>query len=106
MTSIAQQQPHISAGETRNWGVSFVDILDTGETLSSSTTAEVTTSALTITSTVNSSSHVIEGTTCSSGQAVIGTVSGHAANTKYTMRVTAVSSASQTFVQDITFWSD
>ena len=106
MTIKARQVPNISAGEVRHWSVSFVDTLDTGEVLSSSTTAELVTSDLTITSAVNSSSHVIDGTTASSGQAVIGTVLGQAANTSYVMRVTAVTAASQTLVIDLPFWSD
>ena len=106
MTRRAYQIPHVSSGEVRNWGCQFKDLLDSGETLSSSTTAEVTTTDLTITSTINTSSHVIDGTTAASGQAVIGTVQGQSAMTKYTMRVTAVTTESQTLKEDLTFWAE
>ena len=107
MTIRADQTPHVSVSEVRNFAVSWKDLLETGETVSSSCFTEVSTSDLTLgTSTVNSSAHVIGSATCSSGQATLVTASGWSADTKYTLLAKAITSASQTLLRHLQFWSE
>ena len=102
----ANERPPMAVGETRNFAVSFVGQLDSGETISSVTSVtEVTTSVLTITNkAVNSAAVTINEVSVGIGLAVQFTVAGQvAASSPYTIKILAVTSGSQTLVGWVTF---
>ncbi|WP_455387616.1 hypothetical protein [Petrachloros mirabilis] len=101
------EQPTISAGDTELMAVDFQDQLDSGELLTGTPTiAEQGTSALTITNkAVSTAALTINGRSCAIGQAVQCLISGQAAGTTYTVRITVSTDATpaRTFVRDATF---
>ena len=95
-------------GETNNFAVSFAGVLDSGEVLTGTpTVVEVTTSDLTIANVaVNSSALTINERTVAIGNAVQFNVLGQlAANSPYTLKITAMTDASpaQTKIKYVKF---
>jgi hypothetical protein len=105
MPIILQQRPTVSVGDVEKGAVSFANYLDTGETLTGTPLVdEVTTTDLTLGGkAVSSAALTILGESVSAGQAVQFTMSGQKANTLYTIRVTATTTASRTVVRDAQF---
>ena len=104
----ADERPVAAVGETNNFAVSFVGVLDSGELLSGTpTVAEQTTSDLTISNeAVNTSALTINDRSVAIGKAVQFSVSGQTtANSPYTLKITVStdSSPAQTKVKYITF---
>lgn len=94
----AAQRYYKTVGETRNVAVDFTSLLATTETISSSTTLQVTdaTSALTFgTITATTIGMTINGTTVSTGQAVSFTVAGGSSGIWHVMNVRVPTSLSQ-----------
>ena len=104
----ASQVPVLVVGETRNFAVSFANVLDAGETLTGTpTVAEQTTTDLTIANKVVSTAALtILGSTVAIGKAVQFKVSGQlVAGSPYTIKITAgtTSTPAQTPVKYVTF---
>lgn len=76
------------SGESRTVGMDFVNLLDTGETLSSVSSVTTSPSGLTV------------GSGTISGTKVLVTVSGGSAGTTYRFDFTVVTSSSQTLMAD------
>ena len=95
----------ISAGATRIIEIDYTDDMGDSETLSTLTSVtEQVTSDLTITNDqINTSATTILNRAVAANKSVQYTVSGQQAGTTYTVRVTVVTSASQTFVEDFQF---
>lgn len=108
-TNTAPQRPTLAVGETRLFSVSFVDVLDSGETLTGTPTVvdNGTSGTLTIASaSVNSTALTILGESVAIGQAVQFKVSGQAlASSPYTLKITVstTSSPAQTLVRYVKF---
>lgn len=101
MSGTSRERPVMIEGETRNGKVSFVDLLDSGESLTGTpTVAEVTTSDLTISNAaVSAAALTILGESVAAGKAVQFKVTGGSAGTTYLLRVTVSTDATpaQTF---------
>ena len=107
----APEIPVLAVGETRNFAVSFVQILDEGESLTGTpTVAEQTTSDLTISSkVVNTAALTIDGKTVPIGHAVQFRISGQVvASSPYTIKITVGTDATpaQTLVKYVQFEVD
>lgn len=109
MSGTAKQRPIMVSGETRNGKVSFVDLLDSGESLTGTpTVVEVTTSELTISNAaVNTAEETINGETVAIGKAVLFKVTdgGSGDLATYTLRITVSTDATpaQTFERYVRF---
>ena len=101
MSGTARERPVMIEGETRNGKVSFVDLLDDGESLTGTpTVVEVTTSDLTISNAaVSAAALTINGESVATGKAVQFKVTGGTAGTTYLLRITVSTDATpaQTF---------
>jgi hypothetical protein len=87
--------PTISVGDTELFAIDYTDMLDSSETLTGPTCAEVTTTALTIANVaVNSAAVTINGVSVAIGKAVQFKVSGQVINTTYTLLVTVTTTSS------------
>ena len=95
MTIKARELPRKSPGDTEAGAVNFVNQLRESELLTGTpTVAEQTSSDLTISNAgLNSGSVEIAGVTAAANQAVTYTVSGGAAGTLYSVKVTATTDA-------------
>lgn len=104
----APEIPTLAVGETRNCAVSFVGVLDSGESLTGTPTiVEETTSDLTLTSKVVSTAALtINSKSVPLGKAVQFRVSGQlAAGSPYTIKITVgtTSTPAQTLVKYVEF---
>jgi hypothetical protein len=104
----APQVPTLAVGETRNFAVSFINVLDSGELLTGTpTVAEATTADLTIASkVVNTAALTVDDTAVAIGQAVQFKVSGQQlAHSPYTLKITVGTNATpaQTLVRFVKF---
>lgn len=104
----APEQPVAVPGETRNFAVSFADVLDSGELLTGTPTiVEQTTTDLTLSDkVVNTSTLIINGVSTIAGNAVQFKAVGFVeATVAYAITITATtdSTPAQTLVKYITF---
>ena len=104
----APERPVTAVGETNLFSVSFVGVLDSGESLTGTpTVTEVGTSDLTIENkVVSTTSLTINGKSVAAGKAVQFKVSGQAvANSPYTVKITVStdSTPAQTKVKFVKF---
>lgn len=104
----SHQIPEAVVGETNLDSVSFVNVLDDGESLTGTpTVTEVTTTDLTIANvSINTAALVINGQSVPIGRAVQFKVSGQlTANSPYKLKITATtdSSPAQTKIRFVTF---
>ena len=107
-TNLAPETPTLAVGEVRNFAVSFVDVLDSGELLTGTpTVAEETTSDLTIANkAVNTAALTVNGQSVAIGQAVQFKVSGQlTTHTPYKIKITVSTTATpaQTLVRWVQF---
>jgi hypothetical protein len=106
--NVAPQIPVIPEGETNNFAVSWVRVLDPGELLTGTPlVVEETTSDLTITNkTISTATLSINGRDVVAGQAVQFVVSGQiVAHSPYTLKLTVTTNSTppQTKIRDIRF---
>ena len=107
----APERPTLAVGETRNFAVSFVNILDSGESLTGTpTVAEETTTDLTLSNkAVNTVALTINGKTVAVGKAVQFRASGFkVSGSPYIIKITVGTTASpaQTLVKYVKFYTD
>ena len=105
MSHTAPQRHDVAAGETRNFALSFADVLDSGELLTGTPTAADNSpdspEVLTISSVaVNTAQLTVEGETIPIGEAVQGTIAGFVSGVTYTIKETATtdSTPAQTLI--------
>lgn len=92
----APQIGSITADETRKLSVSFVNRLDSGETLTGTPTVTVSPSGPTLgTTAINGSSITVNGRTATAGQAIQFTITDCTAGSTYQLTVTASTTADQ-----------
>ncbi len=106
--NIAPQVPEAYVSETRNFAVSFVNMLDAGELLTGTPTiTEETTTDLTISNkAVNTAALTINGASVAIGQAVQFKVVGQkVSGSPYTIKITVGTTATpaQTFIRYVKF---
>ena len=92
---------YVTVGSTRGVTLSFDDMLESGEVVS--TISSVLATGLTISGeAVTTATVEVFGKTIGIGRAITFTVAGGVANTKYTVVATVVTDGSQTIVDDST----
>jgi len=109
--NLAEERPVTAVGETNNFAISFVNILDEGElVIGTPTVVEETTSDLTISNkAVNTSTLIINSKTVIAGKAVQFSVSGQLeASSPYVIKITVGtdSTPAQTKVKYVKFLAD
>ena len=100
------EYPVISVGDMELFAIDFTDLLDAGETLTSPTVAEVTSTDLTISNVaVNVAAITVKGVSVAIGCGLQWKVTGQKVNTTYTLlaTVTTTSTPARTLKRNVRF---